>query len=438
MFRYYLQLALRRCRKSPVMVALVVLTMAIGIAACMTALTIFSALEGEPLPGISDHLYVVTMDAREQPDKDKSAAYDTPDAMLKWRDVKALVDARPGTPQVAVAQTQPQVGNPDGSQSAVISGLLAYGPVLREFGVPLRFGRYWTAGEQASQALVVVIDSRLAQKLFGTGNAVGRSVEMEHHRFRVVGVTAAWKPRAQFIDAGPYQVLAEDTQIFIPVGAALDAGVGPINGGECGDGSGVSTFGFVDAQRCRWLELWAALTTPAQVASYRDFLSNYADAQHQAGRFVYPPHARLYGTREWMALNHVVPRDVALNMMLAGGFLMLCMINVAGLLTARFLRRQADVAIRRALGASWWQVFAQHLVESGLLGLLGGALALPLTLLGTWIVRKQPVGYAAAAQFGVGAFLALLVLSLLVGMLVGVLPAWRVCRLQPAMQIKQA
>jgi putative ABC transport system permease protein len=125
-------------------------------------------------------------------------------------------------------------------------------------------------------------------------------------------------------------------------------------------------------------------------------------------------------------------------MIMAGAFLVLCMINVAGLLTARFLRRQGDVAIRRALGASWRQVFAQHLVESGLLGLLGGVFALPLTLLGTWIVRKQPVGYAAAAQFGVGAFLALLALSLLVGMLVGVLPAWRVCRLPPAIQIKQA
>ena len=437
MFRYYLQLALARCRRGPAMVALVVLTMAIGIAACMTALTIFSALEGEPLPGISRHLYVVTMDAREQSQKDKPA-YDTPDAALKWRDATALMDARPGVPQVALAQTQQRVGNPDGPQSDVANGLLAHGPVLRELGVPLRFGRPWTDSEQAARAPVVVIDSNLAQKLFGTEDAVGRSVEIEHHRFRVVGVTAPWKPRTQFIDAGPYQILAVDTQLFIPVGAALDAGVGPLNGGECGEETGVSNFGAVDVQRCRWLELWAALKTPAEVASYQSFLSAYADAQHRAGRFVYPPHAKLYGTREWMALNHVVPRDIALNMILAGAFLVLCMINVAGLLTARFLRRQADVAIRRALGASWRQVFAQHLVESGLLGLLGGLLALPLTLLGTWIVRKQPVGYAAAAQFGVGAFLALLALSLLVGMLVGVLPAWRVCRLPPAIQIKQA
>ena len=59
------------------MVALLVLTMALGIASCMTALTIFQALSGEPLPGISEHLYVATMDAREVADKN-TGSYDTP------------------------------------------------------------------------------------------------------------------------------------------------------------------------------------------------------------------------------------------------------------------------------------------------------------------------------------------------------------------------
>lgn len=435
MFRYYLDLAWRRCRRSPAMAALIVLTMAIGIAACMTALTIFSALEGEPLPGISNHLYVVTMDARETASKG-SSPYNHPDSLLKLRDARSLVDAHRPAGQVAVAQSDTQVANPDGKQSDSVNGLLAYGPVLRVLGVPLRYGRPWTAQEQASHAPVAVIDSKLAEKLFGTVNAVGRSVEMNQHRFRVVGVTAPWKPRTSFIDAFANGPIAQDTQLFVPVGAALDAGLGPEFSGECGNSAADFTFGSVNVQRCRWLEVWVALKAPLAALAYQRYLVNYAQMQHAAGRLVYPPHAKLSGTRAWMALNHVVPNDVQLNVILAGAFLVLCIVNVAGLLTARFLRRQADVAIRRALGASWWQVFAQHLVESGLLGLIGGLLALPLTLLGMWIVRKQPVGYADAAHFSPEVFVGLLVLSLLVGMLVGVLPAWRVCRLSPAMQIK--
>lgn len=438
MFGYYLGLAWRRCRRNVGVVLLLVLTLAIGVAACMTALTIFSALEGEPLPGISNHLYVATMDAREQPARD-NPAYKKPDELLKLRDAKALVDAHRATGQVALAYSDTVVANPDGKQSDDVTGLLAYGPALQLLGVPLRFGRPWTEQEQAEHLPVAVVDSKLAEKLFGTADAVGRSVEMNKHRFRVIGVTAPWKPRTQFIDTGSNDMLASDVQVFIPVGAALDAGLGPESSGECGGAGGVGdiTFGSVDVQRCRWLEVWLSLETPAAMRAYQGFLTGYAQAQHDAGRFVYPPHAKLYGTRAWMALNHVVPGDVTLNVILAGAFLVLCIINVAGLLTARFLRRQADVAIRRALGASWRQVFAQHLVESGLLGLMGGVLALPLTLLGMWIVRKQPVGYAPVAQFSVGVFVALVVLSIVVGMLVGILPAWRVCRLPPATQIKQ-
>ena len=65
-----------------------------------------------------------------------------------------------------------------------------------------------------------------------------------------------------------------------------------------------------------------------------------------------------------------------------------------------------------------------------------GVLALPLTWLGLWIVRMQPVSYAEAARFSPDVFGILFVLSLAVGLLVGILPAWRVCRLPPALQIK--
>lgn len=436
MFRYYVQLALWRCRKSPAMVALVVLTMAIGIAACMTALTIFGALEGEPLPGISNHLYVVTMDAREQSSRNGSA-YSSPDALLNWRDAQALVEAR-RAPAVALASSRTQVSTGNEDQSDTVNGLLAYGPVLQELGVPLRFGRPWSIEEESARAHVAVIGSKLAAKLFGTADAVGRSVEMNKQLFRVVGVTAPWKPRTQFIDTGADAGPGNEIELFVPIGAALDAGVMPAASGECGNSAVNITFGSVNVRQCRWLEVWVSLKTSTEVAAYRRFVVNYAGAQHHAGRFAYPPHAKVIGTLEWMALNHVVPNDVSLNVILAGAFLVLCLINVAGLLMARFLRRQQDVAIRRALGASWRQVFAQHLVEAGLLGLLGGVLALPLTMLGMWIVRKQPVSYAEAAHFSPGVFAGLLVLSLVVGMCVGILPAWRVCRLSPAIQIKQA
>ena len=437
MFAYYLSLAWRRCRQHLPMVLLLVLTMAVGIAACMTALTVFRALAGAPLPGVSPYLYVATMDAREAVDKD-NADYKQPDSLLKFADAKALVDAHRAVQQVAVAQSLTSLGSADGRHSERAYGLMAYGPVLQTFGVPLRYGRPWTPAEQAANAPVVVIDADLAQKLFGTQNAVGRSVTLGTHGFRVIGVSAPWNPRVVMFDVSQNQgtVLGQPETFFVPAQAALDAGVGPFLAGECGKDAPVVSFQSAAVAQCRWIETWLRLDTPAQVHGYARFLAGYADLQHAAGRFVYPPQARLYGTQDWLALNHVVPDDVHLNLLLAGGFLLLCLINVAGLLAARFLRRQGDVAIRRALGASIRAVFAQHLVETGLLGLLGGVLALPLTALGLWIVRMQPVSYADAAHFSPAVFALLFAFSLGVGLLAGILPAWRVCRQPPALQIK--
>jgi putative ABC transport system permease protein len=439
MFDYYLRLALHRCRQNVPMVLLLVLTMAIGIASCMTAMTIFRALAGAPLPGISPYLYVATMDAREAVDKD-SPDYKQPDSLLKFSDARALVDAHRATQQVAVAQSLAQFGRPDGKRSAQAYGLMAHGPVLQVFGVPLRYGRPWTEAEQASAVPVVVIDTEVAQKLFGTEDAVGRSVTLGQRSFRVIGVSEPWNSRVQMFDVQQNQgtVMGQKEMFFVPAQAALDAGVGPFIAGECGKDAPVASFQSAAVAQCRWIETWLRLDTPSAVAAYSRFLAGYADTQHGAGRFVYPPQAKLVGTQAWLTLNHVVPDDVHLNLMLAAGFLLLCLVNVAGLLAARFLRRQGDVAIRRALGASKRSVFVQHLVETGLLGLFGGALALPLTWLGLWIVRMQPVGYAGAARFSPGVFLILLLLSVAVGLLVGILPAWRVCRLPPALQIKLA
>lgn len=437
MFGYYLGLAWRRCRQNVAMVALLVLTMAIGIASCMTATTIFGALSGEPLPGISDHLYVVTMDGRQETDNN-NPSYDAPISLLNARDARALVHAGRARRQMAVAPSLARMQSLDGKVSEQAIGELGYGPVLGLLGIRLRYGRPWTPVEQDTHEPVVVIDSGVAKKLFGTEDAVGKTLRMGQRHVRVVGVMAPWKSRLQFLGLQQNKggMLGRGVQFFMPFGSALDAGVGPLNAGKCGKQAPVATFQSTHLDHCRWLETWVQLDTASQVRDYTAFLAGYARSQQAAGRFVYPPRARLYGARAWMDVNQMVPDDVGLNLMLASGFLVLCMINVAGLLAARFLRRQGDVAIRRALGAARRHAFAQHLVEAGLLGAMGGLLAVPLTLLGLWIVRMQPVSYASAAQFNVPVFIGLLGLSLAVGLIVGILPAWRVCRQPPALQIK--
>ena len=107
---------------------------------------------------------------------------------------------------------------------------------------------------------------------------------------------------------------------------------------------------------------------------------------------------------QWLDFNHVVPSDVRLQTWLAFAFLAICLFNMIGLLLAKFLRRSGEIGVRRALGASRGAVFAQCLVEAGMVGLVGGVGGWLLTCSGLWLVRRQPVEYADLAHLDVGMF----------------------------------
>jgi putative ABC transport system permease protein len=69
---------------------------------------------------------------------------------------------------------------------------------------------------------------------------------------------------------------------------------------------------------------------------------------------------------------------------------------------------------------------------------VGGVLALPLTMLGLWILRKQEEGFTDMARLDPVMFGGLFVLALAVGLLVGLLPAWRASTVEPGLQVKSA
>jgi putative ABC transport system permease protein len=110
--------------------------------------------------------------------------------------------------------------------------------------------------------------------------------------------------------------------------------------------------------------------------------------------------------------------------------LLIALLNVAGLLLARSAASQREFATRSALGASWFRLLRQRLVEGACVGLVGG---LAGVLLATWGVRFA-ARWFATEQAGLGVRLDLRVLgfaatiSLLAGVLAALLPAWRDAR----------
>jgi predicted permease len=126
-------------------------------------------------------------------------------------------------------------------------------------------------------------------------------------------------------------------------------------------------------------------------------------------------------------------RDVFLAMMGAVGFvLLIACANVANLLLSRSAHRAREIAVRIALGATRWRVVRQLLIESIVLGFIGGALGFVLALGGIQAfdlaVRDvgKPYWIAFTVDYVVIAFLG--GICVLTGILFGIAPALQVSK----------
>ncbi|MEW9624299.1 ABC transporter permease [Rhodanobacter geophilus] len=433
MFGYYLDLALRSLRRNKALTALMVVAIALGIGASMTTLTVLHVLSGDPVPGRSGTLYYPQVDPRDNSGIMPGAE---PPMQLTEIDGFNLLRARRADRQALMTGGAVPV-QPDSTaiDPFYVEARYTTADFFAMFGAPFRYGHGWDAADDEAKARDVVIGSELNERLFGGANSVGRTLRVADSLFRIVGVLDEWAPSPHFYDlnTGSYGY-AE--QVFIPLRTALDLHVDHNGSTDCW-GNGTGGVGHIyPSSSCVWMQFWVQLDTPAKAADYKQFLVHYSEQQKALGRFVKAPNVRLRNLMQWLAYWQVVPDDVRVQTGLAFGFLLVCLVNTVGLMLAKFLRRAGELSVRRALGASRRALFAQLLVESGVVGLVGGVGGLLLAVLGLWVVRHRPSDYAALAHLDPAMLLTTFLLALGASLLAGLLPAWRACQVAPALQLK--
>lgn len=435
-----IQVAIRSLWRTPWMALLVVIAVGVGIGTSMTAYSLLAAMGRDPIPHKSAMLFAPRLDthggAIAQPPGSWGAGR-LPSVMLSYRDAVALRDARLGTRQAVMYETAMLVrAEAAGSHARLRRVRATDSDFFGMFDVPLKHGSFWGPAADRDAARVVVVSERVARALFGTDEAVGRRVALADRGFEVIGVTREWWPRPRFYDLG----IVADTasayggfdEIFVPLNTAtsmLQSSPGvayDCSGSRENQGRGPITREEWLNSECRWTQMWVELPTAQDVARYRSFLADYARQVEEGGRFAWLPDARLYDVRQWLAAYRVVPDEYRIATLLAFGFLAACLINAIGLLSANFRRRGTTLSLRRALGASRCDLFAQCLVEVALLGLLGAALGLMLVWLGIqlqkWWVGAELAGLSAAPAHLVALAVVLAVAGTL---LAGLLPAWQ-------------
>jgi len=430
MLAYYLDLARRSLRRNGALTALMIVAIAFGVGASMTTLTVLRVLSADPIPGKSHQLYYVQLDPRKalgyRPGSQPLEQLPRADAEMLLRAAKADRQAMMTGGEVAVEPER------TGLVPFFADGRWTSVEFFAMFRVPFLRGAAWTAEDDTRASRVVVIARALAEKVFGSIDVIGRSLRLDGTELRVVGVIDTWQPAPHFYDLntaryGPGEL------IFTPFTTSRELKFRHSGSMDCWD---ESPDPEAVGAPCTWIQYWVELDSPVAADAYRDYLIRYSQDQLHAGRFGRPPNIRLSDVIEWLERNQVVPSDARLQTWVALGFLLVCLINTVGLLLTKFLRRSAEIGVRRALGASKRSIFIQLLIEAGMIGVVGGVLGLGLAWLGLWTVRSQPTEYAALAQLDPTMLAATFGLSVLSSLLAGLLPAWRGCQVTPAIQLK--
>ncbi|HVP58948.1 MAG TPA: ABC transporter permease [Myxococcaceae bacterium] len=390
-----LRLALRVLFRAPAFSLAVLVTLALGIGA---STAIFSVIHGvllSPLPYRSgERLVHVTQPARLA--GVKNVGLSPPELRELRARASSVADLVEYHSMSFVLLGGPE---PERVQTGVVSA-----GFFQTLGVKPLFGRLFAEGEDMPGAPpVLLLSYRYWQKhLGGDPGVVGRSFTMNDRVHIVVGVL----PNIPQYPA--------ENDVYMPADSC------PFRRAAAWD----------QTRAVRGLTVFGHLRPGVDLRSATSELTSIAGSWHQDHSEDYPPGQGL--TLEPVFLRDELTagaRPTLLLLLAAAVFLLLIVCsNVANLTLARLQRRERELAVRTALGASRGRMLGHLLAESVTLAVSGGLLGLGLTavtldLLVAFVARLSTRAVEVRLDAVVLAFN--LLVSIGTGMLVGVLPALR-------------
>lgn len=436
---YEFRLALRSIKGSPALSGLIMAAIGLGIGVFMILLTAYHLLERDPLPAKSGQVYRVMVDSwgNDSPYAGGMWGGHALPQLMTYTDAMNLMNSGIPTHQAAMFRSRMYLKRPDDERPFQVSTRVTFRGFFAMFNAPFQYGAAWDAAADDAPQNVIVLSHATNQRLFGGTNSVGKPVDLDNRTFRVVGVLDKWAPMPLFYNVLTLTLgVGPPEDVYIPF-HFLERYQLANDGADMGWKNYDPGFENMLQSESVWLQFWAELDTPAQKASYENYLHNYAREQRDLGRFPRSLDHNLYNVTDWIGVVTRPLHGPSLAFLVLGFlFLAVCLVNLVSMLLGKFVGRMQEISIRRALGATRRSVFTQHLYEVSLLGIGGGLLGLLASQLILLVVR---IRFDLAPElFTLDPFLLVfaLALSLFSGIGAGLIPAWRACSTPPVTYLK--
>ena len=422
--------ALRGLRRSPLFAAVAILSLALGIGANTAIFTLIDQILLRTLPvRHPEQLVMLYQQGTNMGSNMGSRMHSYP----LYQDLQKKADP---LSEVLCRRVVPASVSVD-NQTERVEAELVSGNYFTMLGVPPAAGRVFNSQEddQVYQGHpVVVLDFGYWMRRFAGDRAIiGRTILVNNSPMTVVGVSAAG-----FAGLDP----AQAPQIRVPIQMK------PILMPEQG-------WIHMDDRRSRWVQVFGRLKPGytvqsarapiqglfTQVRAYEMTLpaakdwSSYNREQFMKGKLQVDSAAIGYSP-----LRNDFSTALVVLMCMVGLVLLIACANVANLLIARAFARQKEIAVRLSLGSSRGRLVRQLLVESLVLSMFGGVAGIGLAFVLTRgllsLVPSQGEPLLIAAHPDPRILVFALALTVVTGIVFGLLPALRASRPDPWTTLK--
>ena len=401
-----LRFAFRQIAKAPSFAVTAVLTLALGIGADTAIFSLVNSILLKPLP-VANAEQITTLVHRDS--NSPLGQY------FSWPEIKAIgsQSGRAFSSVFGYSLALDGLAAP-GQQPQRIYASYVSGNFFSGLGLKPAVGRLFLPGEGevlGSNSEIVLGYDYWKKKFNGDPNVVGRPVTVNGHETTIIGVAPkGFRGLQNGVSVAAYLPVSEDTIAGTPT-TVLNIWEYRVFRvfGRLRSGVDVKQAG-------------AELSVVAQ-----EMVRQHPEVEKKLNIAVYPESALRISNGNAKLVYGIA----ALFLSLAGLVLLLACVNVANLGLVRATAREREMAIRTALGARRLRLIRQTVTESVTLALIGGVSGVVLgmwasSLLGGLNILGFPV--ALSSDFDWRIFLFSFSISLLAGVVVGIVPALRVAK----------
>jgi putative ABC transport system permease protein len=419
-----LRFAVRLLRQTPMVSAVAMLSLALGIGANVAIFSLVNALILKTLPIHEPERLMIVNQPATEPGRQPNSSFTNP----QWEYIRDHQDFFGGV----LAQGGARFNLNAGGEARPVTGIFVSGRFFDVLGVTPIVGRTFTAdddrrGGGASGPVAVLSYGFWRREYGGDAGIVGRGIYLDGHAFTVVGVAP---PEFYGIEVG------RTFDVAVPLGTE-----GIIRGAESS----------LDRRSSWWFRIVARLApgqtveqAEARLAALHPGLREATMPQdwrpQDQQTYIKNPFKLMSGATGLSGLRVRYSQPLYVLLGIVALVLLIACANMANLLLAQSTARQRELAIRLSLGASRLLIARQLLIESVLLSLIGAAAG---TLLAIWgsralvqliSTRTVLVSLDLAFDWRVLAFTT--IVGIATGLLFGVAPALRATALTPAVALR--